>query len=79
MSGPGTNINNEAPCFPVESPTNHRTWQNHYAAYCGMCGRILYVDQDTLQRINYATQSGLDNPMRCERCGVEYDDLAYEG
>lgn len=79
MSELRTGLTDEAPCFPLESPTNHRTWQNHYATYCGLCGRILYVDQDTLQRINYVAQTGPDNPMRCESCGVEYDDLAFEG
>lgn len=75
MSGLGTTMNDEAPCFPLESPTNHRTWLNHYAAYCGMCGRLLFVDQETLQRVNYATQSGLDNPLHCEDCERVYDDL----
>lgn len=72
-------LNDEAPPFPAEAHTNQRAWENQHARYCGMCGRLLYVDQDTLQRISYATQSGLDNPLRCERCGEEYDDLAYEG
>lgn len=79
MSTLNVQLNVEAPCFPIEMPTNHRTWQNLYATHCGMCGKLLYVEQVTLQGITYATQSGLDNPLRCERCVTEYDDLAYEG
>jgi hypothetical protein len=72
-------LSGEARCLTVEVETHHRIWETQYARYCGLCGRILYADQDTLGRIDYATQSGLDSPLRCERCGEEYDDPVSEG
>lgn len=65
--------NGESRCISLEIDTHHRTWETQYARYCGLCGRILYVDQGTLGRIDYAPHSCLDSPLRCERCGEEFD------
>ncbi len=46
---------------------------------CGMCGRIIYVKEETLNFVSEAISAGLDNPFRCEHCEEEYDDLVYDG
>ena len=79
MSELSSQLNAEVPCFPIEAPASPGTIHSLYGTACAICGRLLYVDQDTLQRITYATQSGLDNPLRCEVCKEEYDDLVFEG
>jgi hypothetical protein len=79
MSGLRTELKGELQCSPIEESANHRTWETQYARYCAMCDRVLYIDEDTVQRINYAARTGLGNHLRCERCGEEYGDLAYEG
>jgi len=52
---------------------------NQHELRCGMCARELYVDDEGYRRYHEATDSGLDNPLRCDNCSDEYDDLAYEG
>ena len=61
------------------TPTSFMTEQNKKEVHCGMCGRSVYVDEETLDFVRDAIESGLDDPFRCEACQEEYDDLAYEG
>ena len=63
----------------TKDPTCFKKEQNQQEVRCGMCGKIGYVDEDTLLFVSEAIKVGLDNPFRCETCEEEYDDLAYEG
>lgn len=63
----------------IEGPTDFRTRDNHYELNCGMCGKRLFVDGETVDRVRLATEEGLDNPLCCTDCEEEYDDLFYEG
>lgn len=63
----------------IQGPTTLPGDQNRLELRCGMCGRINFVDEETINRASEATKAGLDNPFRCEICQQEYDDLAYEG
>ncbi len=60
-------------------PTSFMTERNQHEVRCGMCRLPFYVDDETYSYASEAIESGLDDPYRCEVCGEEYDDLAYEG
>ncbi len=60
-------------------PTAFKTERNQHEVRCGMCGTIIYTDEETFSFVEEAIKSGLDDPFRCERCKEEYDDLVYEG
>lgn len=60
-------------------PTVFKTERNQHEVRCGMCGTIIYVDEETFSFVEDAIKAGLDDPFRCARCKEEYDDLAYEG
>ena len=60
-------------------PTVFKTERNEHEVRCGMCGRIIYVEEETFGFVSDAIEAGLDNPFRCELCKEEYDDLVYEG
>ena len=60
-------------------PTVFKTERNQHEVRCGMCGRTIYVAEETFGFVNEAINAGLDDPFRCELCKEEYDDLAYEG
>jgi hypothetical protein len=59
--------------------TSVMTDENQHEVRCGICARELYVDEYAYQVYSMALISGLDNPIRCEICSEEYDDLPYEG
>lgn len=59
--------------------TSLPTDTNLHEVRCGMCARELFVDDEGYRLYMEAMNGGLDNPFRCEVCGEEYDDLAYEG
>ena len=65
----------------ITSPatTSFKTQQNQHEVRCGMCGSIIYVDEETFSFVQDAIKTGLDDPFRCARCKEEYDNLAYEG
>ena len=60
-------------------PTSFMTERNGHQVRCGMCARVIYVDDSTFRFAAEAIRSGLDNPFRCEICATEYDEMAYEG
>jgi len=68
-----------SPTLTTYGPTVFKTERNQREVRCGMCGKIIYVDQATFDFVSDAINSGLDDPFRCELCKDEYDDLAYEG
>jgi hypothetical protein len=63
----------------THGPTVFKTDRNQREVRCGMCGRIIYVDEATFNFVSDAIKSGFDDPFRCEVCKEEYDDLSYEG
>lgn len=63
----------------TQGPTIFKTERNLHEVRCGMCGRIIYVEEETFNFVSEAIKAGLDNPFRCALCKVEYDDLVYEG
>lgn len=63
----------------TRGPTVFKTERNQHEVRCGMCGRIIYVEEETFSFVRDAIEAGLDNPFRCALCKVEYDDLVYEG
>lgn len=63
----------------TQGPTVFKTERNQHEVRCGMCGRIVYVEEETFSFVSDAIEAGLDNPFRCALCKVEYDDLVYEG
>jgi hypothetical protein len=67
------------PDIATQGPTVFKTERNEHEVRCGMCGRIIYIDEETFSFVSDAISAGLDDPFRCELCKEEYDDLAYEG
>lgn len=63
----------------TQGPTVFKTERNQHEVRCGMCGRIIYVEEETFNFVSDAIEAGLDNPFRCVLCKEEYDDLVYEG
>ena len=63
----------------TQGPTVFKTEPNQHEVRCGMCGRIIYVEEETFSFVSDAIEAGLDNPFRCALCKVEYDELVYEG
>ena len=67
------------PDIATKGPTVFKTERNEHEVRCGMCGRTIFVDEETFGFVGDAIKAGLDDPFRCELCKEEYDDLAYEG
>jgi hypothetical protein len=63
----------------THGPTVFKTERNQHEVRCGMCGRIIYIEEETFDFVSDAVKAGLDDPFRCELCKDEYDDLVYEG
>lgn len=63
----------------THGPTVFKTERNGHEVRCGMCGKTIYVDEETFSFVSDAINAGFDDPFRCELCNEEYDDLAYEG
>ena len=67
------------PGLPTYGPTMFKTERNQREAHCGMCGKVIYVEEAQFDFVSEAIKSGLDDPFRCSRCKEEYDDLVYDG
>ena len=63
----------------TQGPTVFKTERNQREVRCGMCGRIIYVEEEAFDFVSDAIKAGLDDPFRCELCKEEYDELFYEG
>ena len=61
--------------MPAQGPTVFKTERNQHEARCGMCGRIIYVEEESFDFVSQAIKAGLDEPYRCELCLENYDDL----
>jgi hypothetical protein len=59
-------------------PTAFMTERNDHEVRCGMCARPVYVDEETYWFVSDAMKTRLNNPVLCEVCEQEYDELAYE-
>lgn len=59
-------------------PTSFMTTRNEHELRCSVCARSVFVDDQEFRLASEAITSGADNPIRCEICEEEYDDLAYE-
>ncbi len=59
-------------------PTAFKTERNQHEVRCGICGRFIYVDDETFGFMDDAIKAGIDDPFHCEQCKEGYDDLAYE-
>jgi len=60
----------------TQGPTVFKTERNQHEARCGMCGRIIYVEETTFEFFSEAIKAGLDEPFHCELCKQEFDDVA---
>jgi len=60
----------------TQGPTVFKTERNQHEAHCGMCGRIIYVEEESFDFVSDAIKAGLDEPFRCELCKEE-DYLVY--
>ena len=67
------------PDIATYGPTVFKTERNDREVRCGMCGKTIYIDNETFGFVSEAIKAGLDDPFRCELCKEEYDDLVYEG
>ena len=63
----------------TQGPTVFKTERNQHEVHCGMCGRIIYVEEESFDFVSEAIKAGLDEPFHCELCKEEYDNLAYAG
>lgn len=59
-------------------PADYRTTVNQYEVPCSVCGKILFVDDDTKRDFERAIERDLDYRLTCFECEQEYDRLAYE-
>ncbi len=68
----------DADLIKTNLPTEFETELNRYELPCSVCGRLLYVDQSTLESYEKGMEYDLDNQFTCYECEQEYQDLAYE-
>jgi hypothetical protein len=64
----------------VENPSTYTkfpTETNRFELNCGICNRILYVDEQTRMSAYRAIAEGLDNPLVCDECRDEYAELEH--
>ena len=54
----------------LAGPTSFITERNEHEVRCGMCARLVYVDDETYRK---GEESGQDDPYRCEICAEEYE------
>ena len=58
--------------------SGQRTEHNTHEVSCSICNRTLYVDDAMLEKINRAVQTGLENPLICEVCIQEGEELSHQ-
>ena len=59
------------------SMTDYRTDLNQYEVLCGSCGRTVFVDKETSEHFSRAMEHDLDNPLLCDDCQHDHDEMAY--
>ena len=58
-------------------PAEYRTTVNQFEVPCSVCGKILFVNEDTKLDFDRAMERDLDYKITCLECDQEYDGLAY--
>ena len=61
-----------------DRPAEWRTTTNNFEVPCSVCGKPLFMDDDTKQVFHRAAELGLDYEPTCLDCEQEYDELAFE-
>jgi hypothetical protein len=56
----------------------YRTSTNRFELPCSVCGKTLFVDEETKEDFDRAARQDLDYNLTCLDCDQEYDGLAYE-
>jgi hypothetical protein len=59
-------------------PAEYRTTTHQCELPCSVCGKILFVDEDTKREFDRAIDRDLDNRFTCTECDQEFDGLAFE-
>jgi hypothetical protein len=59
-------------------PAEYRSATDRYELPCSVCGKTLFVDEDTKRDLERASERDLDYAFTCSDCDQEYDGLAYE-
>ena len=57
--------------------TEYPLGANRFEIPCGVCGRVIYVDEERKREFERAMEFELDNKSTCDDCEQEYDELAY--
>lgn len=68
----------DADMIEANKQTEYETELNRFELPCGVCGKMLFVDKETLGNYEKALEHDLDNQFICADCEREYEDLAYE-
>jgi hypothetical protein len=68
----------DADIINANEPTEYATDTNRFQLPCGVCGKMLFVDRETLAAYEKALLHDLDNQFICADCEREYEDSAYE-
>jgi hypothetical protein len=50
---------------------------NPFEIPCSVCGRALYVDEETSRDFRRAMEFEFDNKFTCFKCEQEYDQLSH--
>ena len=58
--------------------TEYRSTTNRYEMPCSVCGKVLFVDEETKRDIERSIERDLDDKFTCYQCEEEYDSLAFE-
>lgn len=58
--------------------TEYKTARNAHEVYCGDCNRTLYADRETSEKLHRSMGHFRNNPLLCDECRQEYEDLAFE-
>lgn len=67
-----------ADLIKTNEPTEYKTDLNRCELSCSVCGKLFYVDKETLESYEKALEHDSDNQFICLECEQEYEDLAYE-
>lgn len=67
----------DADRIDMRRTTEIKTDEYQHELFCGICNKRLFVDSQTLDSVNRAVAEGLDNPLLCDNCIAEYEDLAH--
>lgn len=68
----------DADFIKTNEPTEYMTDLNRFELPCGVCGKVLFVDQSTVQDLERRLEHDLDHQFICLECEQDYEDLARE-